>query len=249
MPGTYARNNLEAVIFRLDFKDTEINSLKSYYEHIKGLLSLQDEKRAVRGDFTFDVAAGTMKDQSVQTILWVFKNPENTKSLEIGIDHFAYTVTKYIDYSHFKDDINVLLGPFMSAAKITTIQRMGLRYVNRIKLDESKPLEWTKYINNDLIGSLKFIRENSLRIARAMNQLVVKGSNADVIVNYGLWNQDYPNELTRKDFVLDLDCASRLPFDVNESPILDLLTEYNGQLTSLFELSIEDGLRSKMGGE
>ena len=104
-------------------------------------------------------------------------------------------------------------------------------------------MNWNNYINDLLIGSLKFAIDKKKSIARAMGQIVFKEENSNINFNYGIWNSNYPNEVNEKIFVLDYDGYSKFPLDVESLNLSDIVKEHNKKIEDLFENSIKEGLR------
>ncbi|MGD0951250.1 MAG: hypothetical protein ABR985_02460 [Methanotrichaceae archaeon] len=60
-----------------------------------------------------------------------------------------------------------------------------------------------------------------------------------------MYNPEYPNKITRKIFVLDYDCYTT--DELNASEIKEKMEILQRDEEKLFESSIENGLREKMG--
>jgi uncharacterized protein (TIGR04255 family) len=65
-----------------------------------------------------------------------------------------------------------------------------------------------------------------------------------VLFQFGMYNPEYPNSVARKVFVLDFDCYKEDALNVSQ--IRELIEILQKDEESLFERSIENGLREQM---
>jgi len=100
--------------------------------------------------------------------------------------------SEYKSFDKLKDDFILLLNVMSEVFTIPKIERFGLRYVNTIGLNERNPLNWSKYINSNLISSLKFVKDQNL-VSRAFHNLELKYDDMNIRFQYGLRNPDYPS--------------------------------------------------------
>lgn len=128
---------------------------------------------------------------------------------------------------------------------IKIINRVGLRYINQIKIESGDPIDWNGLIHPSLFSvQREFIsRENGL--LRSMHYLELKEEGYNLKFQFGLFNSEYPNPISRKEFVLDYDCSTNEEIDI--SRIFVKANEFNKKIHEWFEKSIQDGLRDIMG--
>lgn len=119
-----------------------------------------------------------------------------------------------------------------------------MRYIDKISLNEPKPLNWTKYIKKNLLCTLK-VPASDVPILRAFNILELKSGDINVRFQFGMFNPDFPAPIHRKEFILDYD-AYHEGLLQSSMEIDDKLANSRQLIKDLFENSIEDGLRSKM---
>lgn len=243
MPEKYKNNFLSKVALRLDFSEpVAIGSLNNFYEEIKDNFSIKEEKEGITGLVQLNFNSGEVKNETEKIASWLFSNEEKTKRIEINTRFIYLEYDKYSDKTELFGDVKNVVQKFISKNKIKTFNRVGLRFINEIKLSESGQLEWSKYINDDLISVLTFVKNNKKRIARAMSSVVFKEDKGDINFNFGIWNGEYPNEVNRKEFVLDYDCYSKL--GVTDEELSERIESFHGYIENLFEASIKDGFRT-----
>ena len=118
-----------------------------------------------------------------------------------------------------------------------------MRYVNNIDLNEKNPLNWNKYIKTNLLSIFKFVDDKKF-ISRVFNDLEMKYDDMSIKFQYGMHNPDYPSPIKKKVFILDYDVYHVGEREKSEVPVV--IGKYHDQIISLFEGSINDGLRAKM---
>jgi uncharacterized protein (TIGR04255 family) len=132
--------------------------------------------------------------------------------------------------------------------KVKIINRIGLRYINQVKpTDNSKPLDWSQYINQHLIGGLSFATETDEGLARSFSQQVYRRDEYELTFSYGIWNDDFPNPIVAKRFILDFDCSSSVPREKTDITLRSEIATYNALIEKHFEASITDKLREELG--
>jgi uncharacterized protein (TIGR04255 family) len=150
---------------------------------------------------------------------------------------------KYTTYEDLKEDFLAVFGPFTASYPEAIINRVGLRYVNEIVLDESGPTDWTNYIDEHLIGVFEFFpnREN---LSRMFSVSELNYGDLQLRFQFGMHNPDYPAPIKRKSFVLDLDAYA---MGMMESKNVELFVDSaHAKIQDLFERSITAKLRERM---
>ena len=124
-------------------------------------------------------------------------------------------------------------------------ERLGLRYIDEIALDEPKPMAWGKYLIPELLASFS-LADKLDTVSRAFH--VVEFSYPDetkMRFQYGMPNPDYPAPIKQKLFVLDYDTYCQFVIPTEDIP--ELLDRFHMRAHSAFEQVITDSLRRKLG--
>jgi len=238
----YKRNYLKKVIFRLDFEKIELGSLEDFHKkELDKEFTLLEPKKGQEGSFRLDVESGKVTQMMSEFLAYTFENKQKTKRFEVSEKYAFIEYDKYSSSEELFSDLKALIEKFTDIFKVKTINRLGLRFINEIELSENKPLDWKDYINKSLVGFLGFYPKE--RVSRAMSQLIFKKDKGDLAFNFGIFNKEYPNEITTKEFILDFDCYSTLPFETSEEGVLDRTKIYHNHIEDLFEKSITEKFR------
>ena len=241
----YKRKFLDKVIFRINFEPIEITSLKSFSSDIKKEFPNQTTKKVYEGELSINILSGDSKQSTKESKAWKFDNKNKHLTISNKFLILEYEAEHY-KKEEFFGDIELTVSPFLANFNLKSIVKTGLRYINRISIKEVEPLKWDKYINKKLLGNLSFAKSKDLTIARSMSHLVVKYEGFDLIFNFGIWNSDYPNEVARKEFILDLDFQSKLPVSAKEFDALKFAKICDKEAERIFGSSIRDGLKKLM---
>ncbi len=243
----YTRNFLSKVVLRVDFSvKIELNFLQSFSSDIRSIFPIHEQKENIIKSFMLNGKTGEIQQESGKVILWNYFDETKSKKLEVSSDHVFIEYEKYSDSTELAGDVEKVICKFIEYSKVETIARLGLRYVNDVSYKELEGKDWTKLFPSSLLGAINFASEHSKKYARAMGQLVFKETDADITFNFGVWNSDYPNAALRPNFVLDIDCYSRLPFEANIKQLVETVKSYNGHAEKLFEASVTDDLRDML---
>jgi uncharacterized protein (TIGR04255 family) len=242
MPS-YRKNFLENVSFRIDFADTAIAPNSEYIERLKGLYPTHRQNEASESFVNINVGGGELQQSQRTYTVWTFSSEDEAKRLVVGPKWLSLEYPKYKNSATLLEDVRGAFDTFVEAYQLRVLERASLRFSNVIKLSDQNPLEWSNYINPDLLGNVKFARSNSTPVARAMSQLIIKGVTSNTAFNYGIWNRDFPNEVSRKEFVLDYEQFTNFAFSPIESRPSALAQSFEENIKQLFEKSIGQELR------
>jgi len=244
----YKQNFLADVIFRIDFAslvelgESEISP--SFEEKILEIYPIKEPIPQV--NFKLENDNGNFVSTKYDETLWTYKNNDRSIAVELKPDCLVLNLKKgYLDFADFHSKITFILTALFSAYEIPQIQRMGLRYIDKILLPEDLALfDWTEYLSLDLIKNLDFIEDkNQLRRTMQVFELTL-GSDINVSFKCGVFNSWFPDRLLQKEFVIDTDCYSPIVFQKNE--IDDKLLAFNKICTDFFEKTITEEFRTKI---
>lgn len=245
----YKNNYLKNVIFRIDFSLPLVRSKKSvdgFYNLVKEIFPKKENIKLT----TLHAQIVSQKDsnkvtQSQQTVTnYKFYDENQTKILMLEpLSNINIVFNVYENSNELKEILNLIINAVLSIYGDIEIKRTGLRYINDISLSEGNPFDWSAFINRSLIASLDFPPDDK-NLSRSMGVIELIREDHKVLFQYGMYNPEYPNKIAQKIFVLDYDCYTTETLKASEiSNIIDLLQKDE---ESLFESSIEDGLREKM---
>ena len=246
----YENNYLTDVIFRIDFDKPVIGSKKltdDFYNLIKDVFP----KRAIVQGTVLHAQIVSQKDgnkftQSQQKVTnYRFWDESQKKILMLEPSTDINLVFKvYKNSRELKDVINLIIDATIKVYGDIKNKRIGLRYLNDIVIPEGNSFDWVPFINRSLISSLDF-RLDEDKLTRSMGTMELSRDDHKVLFQYGMYNPEYPNYIAKKAFVLDFDCYIEGMLK-NASEIRETVEILQKDEESLFERSIEDGLREKM---
>lgn len=240
----YKSNFLKKVILRLDFEKIELGSLEEFYDKdLKKMFPKKDIKKGQEGTVKLDFSSGDVSQIKNEFNVFSFQSKDNKKRFEVSEKHAFIEYDKYSSSDELFKDAKKIVERFINILKVKTINRLGLRFINEINLKQKNPLNWESYMNINLLGGINFVDHKKEKISRSMSQLVFKNDKGDLTFNYGIFNKEFPNEVVTKEFILDFDCYSLLPFETTDEEIMDRIEKYHSYIEDLFEKCIKDDFR------
>lgn len=244
------KNFITNVIFKVDFP--KILNLTEQKPPIKLQNIINEKFPGLEVKKIPHIDAQIMKDSNLDIkgttkILWIFSNREKTKKVEINQEFFTIEYVKYNNFTEFFQTIKFIFKEFINLYNIKIINKLGLRYINQIKLETGNPLDWDNFINQNLFSvSKNFVKENNRsNISRSMHLLEINEEEYKLRFQFGMHNSEYPNPINRKEFILDYDCISKEEMETGE--VLNKVKMFNKIIYEWFESSIMNGLRQEMG--
>ena len=179
---------------------------------------------------------------------WKHRSAEGEKLVTLAPDFLAleYGAGQYTAFAPFRDDLEFVFNALRGEFGVQNFSRLGLRFINEINFADGDPLDWDNLVDESLVSSVKASLTDDMQLTRSMHQLAAKcGDEIILLMNYGILNPDYPNQVVRRQFVIDLDFYTQGAIESNE--VIRLVNEMNALAERTFEESIEQGLRDKMG--
>lgn len=249
----YQRNYLTKVVLRLDFEplaplsqNIQTDVKPDFSNRVAGIYPIV----AGQPTATLSVNIGPMGsgiNQQITGIQWHHRKIENGTCIVALSPEFLAIEYGKNDFEHFppfRAEAQTVLAALQDVYHVPIFSRVGLRYINEISIPEGNPLDWDRLIAADLITAVKACKLEDMDMVRSMHQLHVRRNECTMIYGYGINNPDFPNTLARRAFVLDIDC-SRPGVAANEA--LQTIDALNNFCETIFENSIQDDLREKMG--
>lgn len=243
----YKKNFLTNVIFKVDFpKVLELTDKKSPIEFQKKISDSFPILNEVKGgQFEYEIkSTNQFSLKSEDKISWEFMSKDKTKKVFVDSDYVYLECLRYEHFEDFFKDIKLVFETFLELYPIKIAKRIGLRYINQIKLDTGDPLDWSDFIDNNLFSVTANFLKNKDSLLKSMQLLEVKEDEFILKFQFGFFNSEYPNPIARKEFVLDYDCISNEETEIND--IYTISKKFNEIIEKWFETSILDGLRDIM---
>lgn len=243
---TYKRNFITDVICRVDFP--EIPKLKKeepieFYEKIRTLFKRYE--KSVSAQLRVEEFKGISIQE--QAHKWKFFNKEKDKKITLSHNCLSFEFFKYSEFNEFKEIWEMVYNSLLDVYKIEFFDRLGLRYINNIDIKKGKPLSWDGLINKYLTSHLKSFPDLKPDVIRSMHKIIFNKDGIKINLSYGIWNDDFPSSLSKKQFILDYDCY--IDFMIEPSEVNTKISEFIKIIYDLFEICIDYKLREIMGEE
>jgi uncharacterized protein (TIGR04255 family) len=250
MKKKYNRDFLKQVLVKIDFKNTLANYEKGLNpevaKNISAVFPVLVEFKNKQQTFVID-KTGVIPQQSTDQTLWTYYSGDKQKHARIEPTDFYIQYDKYESFPQLKDDFQLVFGSITKEYGNLNIIRLGLRYIDEIRIEkEDDVFDWKKYLNSNLFSSLSIMTKKDRKfISRAFSNLELNYGDHNIIFKYGMFNPDYPSPIKKKVFIIDIDAYKRDSIPENE--VLLVLDELHKCISNLFEYRlIKEGLREIM---
>ncbi len=191
--------------------------------------------------FFFDAKEGS---EEISEKAWEFLNPENKTKCQVFNHRFSIFSNEYKAWERheskegFLDIIKFSLENFLKIFDIKKFSRLGLRYINKIELEEKNTKWFKKYFiplfNHDKY-KIEDLSQNSVRLR------VKKPNSAEMTIMSGISIQDNKDYYT-----LDFDAFS---LNVKQEDFYKNLEKLHENILKEFHSLITEDCRKKMRGE
>ena len=237
------KNFLTKVIFKIDFEERRKIHI-DYIQKVKEKINDELPKYTKGQSETIEVMMGPDEQKTIKrrSEVFDFKNEEETEWIHIAEDAVWIEVSKYVSFERFRRLIKTVVDELNLLGNSA---RLGLRYINQITLNDGDPFDWEKWVNSNLIKSIEFVDEKKF-LARCMGIIEYNYDEVLMRFQYGMYNSEFPNPISKREFVLDYDCYTKETHDFNETFTLlnrmhDLVKEkFNYSIGSEFKKIIKE---------
>lgn len=242
----YKKPFLKEVIFKIDFS-SPIQSIEKGLSNklTKAILlkfPISEPQKAHSQEFLF--AGADFHAKSIEIMQWIYHGKDREKTLIVTPDALSYSSRAYSTFEKMVEDVESVLTVIFEEIKDFASSRAGLRYINIIDInDEKSPLEWQKYINQDILGIINFHDEKQY-LTRVFHILEYNFDGLAIKYQFGIANPDFPAVIRKKQFVIDIDAYSHGALELVD--IKKFLNDGHDKIQDIFEKSITDVTRKLM---
>ena len=251
----YINNYLDTVIFRIDF--SEILSIKNnlaaeFQNEISDIFPRLESNFC--SSYTGTISSSSLNIGHENFLIHEFSNTTKDLFLKISFNSLVLEAKKYNDFETFTDTLHKIMSSFNKIYTNYEINRIGLRFINIIKLPYSNIHQNHEYINQSLLTNFEFAheflkKEENCYINRNMNQLSFKFDDDNCLTfSYGIYNSEWPAPITQNEFILDYDAYTNF-VDKTKNIEEAYLKPFHSIIQTAFEDSIGDSLRKKMSDD
>lgn len=202
-----------------------------------------------RLDLNIYVNSGKMSAENKIMKSHIFKNKTGF-TITMESSFISFNSLNYSSYNEFITIVKKVI-PLLQIGN-EELKRLGLRYLNHIKIYPGDPYQWEGIIIPELTRIKDFVGKDEYKyLIRNMGDMWFKKSENELDFSlhfiYGWANSEYPNPIAKKEFVLDYDCFTENGLKVNES--LEYIDIFHSEIKKMFGKSIGDELKKKIGKE
>jgi uncharacterized protein (TIGR04255 family) len=240
---TYPTNFISKVIARVDFQP--ILKLKQEPVDFQEIIREQFPRFSQKESIDISIKPGEVPIPT-KIPTWQFTSKEKTDQISLNYQMITLNMKKYVNFESFFLKIELMYNTFNNIYHPSIIKRIGLRFINEIKL-KGNPLDWDGIVNNNLYCITNAFPDLSTSLTRAMSQLHISLEDHSITFQFGIFNSEYPNIITQREFILDYDCASK---DESEPEgVLSKFRLYYEDIKKVFKQSRGEKLIRIMKGE
>ena len=246
-PMRYKKDFLDQVIARVDFAAplgiTPTGPPAEVVTAAKARFPVAEHKKLLLK--TVHLGPNATEERREDKHEWWYHSKDRKKLIKIadGMLVLEYKRRKYRSFDDLKRGFLPVVRALYAAFDGLQVERLGLRYIDRIELAEGKPTDWKRYLKKDLLAIFN-LADDASTVSRALHWLEFNYGDTHLRFQYGMANPDYPAPIRQKVFILDYDAYCTLL--LSEEEVEDYLTQLHGRTRAAFEEVILQPLRDKM---
>lgn len=242
----YSTPFLKEVIARFDFA----NPIDSYANRLPNVVAntalasfpISEPRQSVSREV--QISDTSVKENKTEFMEWNYYGRDREKRLCISPGVVFVTYSTYTTYENLRHDLISVVNTISQDQPTTMGRRLGLRYINNLEMPGRDPFSWDDMLQPQMLGLLKHYPQVA-PLTRIFHAVEFRFESVNVKFQFGLPNPDHPAVIRRPVFILDLDASVT---ELLEPPrIAATLDACHQRIQGLFEQSITDALREKMG--
>lgn len=253
----YARDFITQVVLRADFVSGTAPFAGPFPAELLPALEEYPERNSINRSRT-EVRVqkglqGPIKDtRTINFVEHNFWTPGRTRHAAVCSEYMFLSQQHYEGYEPLREGFLELMDAMTRQFPALKLRRLGMRYVNEIKLPEADAGPglgadfWEHYVNPWLVGGLRFAA-NDGAMARHMCTTELNYGTDRATIRYGIFNGEYPRPNRRREFIVDTDTYCQSPME--PAAVAAKLDDYHAAACQVFEAAVTDALRARMGKE
>ncbi|HAU1838691.1 TPA: TIGR04255 family protein [Legionella pneumophila] len=242
----YKKDYLDKVIIKIDFQtEKKLKSdilNKEIFSSLRTRFPITEEKKLIGREYR--LGEDVSKTNESVDDEWHFFGKDREKRLVISQRYMFIEYNQYEYFEQLFDDFKAMYTIISQSHPDLQVYRLGLRYIDKIALNEDNPLEWDEYFKPELNSIIK-LSENQKNLARVFHVLDYNFNGEILKFQFGILNPDYPSPIRKKEYILDFDMYSNKLFEKDE--IFEAMERFHQKNNELFESVITDKFREHMG--
>ena len=250
----YARDFLTQVVLRADFVSGTAPFVGPFPAALLPALEDYPERNSINRSRTEvrvqKTPQGPVRDtRTINFLEHNFWTEGRTMHAAICSEYLCLSQQHYEGYAGLRDEFLTLMDAMQRQFPALKIRRLGMRYVNEIKLPKADAGTglgadfWEHYVNPWLLGGLRFAA-NDQSLARHMCTTELNYGTDRATIRYGIFNGEYPRPNRRREFILDTDTYCQTPMD--PAGVAAKVDDYHAAACQVFEAAVTDALRARM---
>jgi uncharacterized protein (TIGR04255 family) len=246
--GQLPRSPLELVVCQVRHEERPIEAVTA--------LAIQEALGGPDGDFgrieqvemhsaVLAIGAGVPPTSDVAQG-WHLKSSDGGWTVALLPGHVTLETTKYSTWNDFQPRLEAVVRAVERAAAPTMEQRLGLRYVDRVRgLPVKSPAEWARWIHPSVLGpSLHSLLGEAVLSTRQQIDLDL-GQGRICVLRHGMVT-DPDDELV---YLLDFDVYRQQARRFSADGIVAAVGDFHRTADSIFEQVISTDLLKYLSGE
>jgi uncharacterized protein (TIGR04255 family) len=249
----FRRNPLKLVIAQVQFpllpRIGDQSYVASFLEAFTGEYPRTNREQQVSLQIT---TSGVSQEQGDPQ--WRLSTIDQLRSIVLSSNAMTLEVREYISIDELIQRFQRMLAVGTKSLPITERLRLGLRFINEIRLPEAESLsQWQEYLQPGFLGfaaSEAFQGEG--RVSQTLQQVQIERSDGTLIVKHGLLTGTVVPPLpgTQPDmgpfYMIDLDYYDAQPGELDVASAVTQVRRYNDVLYDIFRWALTPALYQKL---
>lgn len=240
---------LELVVFQAKHEVKPIVSEPGSALRIQGLLKhdYPTLEQTTTAEFVFEAGPEGMHTSAGEARPgWRLRSSDNRWTVVLMPDFIALESTGYTTWTHFNERLSELVTAVQEVVAPGLLQRIGLRYIDKFKIQEAaRPEEWVGWVDSSLLTLASMSKFKSAVIAsQTMTQLDL----GDTQILFRTSCTPDPGSTNGYSMVLDTDCFDSRGREFNVDEINTTVSTLHRRSLQIFQAVLTPRMKGDLKG-
>lgn len=226
-----------------------------------GIAPLQQALEASYPVLTQDSTVGIMllpdgvASQPQGETVWRFESSDGTWRVSVSAGFISIDTSAYESRSHFLERLRSVLDAFGSVVRPARVERVGIRYIDRVD-DPEQFARINTYVRPELLGALAVPLGGPVGLHHSLSEAVFVDGEAAVqlLARWGVVGPQMTLDpmlpvSANPSWLLDIDVSQTAPVEYDPAALTEMVGSFAERVYRFFRWAVTDDLLRDAGGE
>jgi uncharacterized protein (TIGR04255 family) len=185
--------------------------------------------------------------------VWRFQSKDGSWKVSVSADFISLDTSAYESRADYLRRLESVLAAFGSVVRPAHVERIGIRYIDRID-DPEQFARLASYVRPQMLGGLAVPLPADVHLAHTLSEAVFVGDGSQLLARWGVVGPNMTLDpmvapSAHRSWILDIDVSAGGQFEFDAGPLAAAVGGFADQIYRFFRWAVTDELLREAGGE